>query len=399
MARATVAAPCAQIKTSPERWVNTSVDSLLLSARKAFDSEATLPAYHRVLDQIATAIDQCQLKKDESFAGRYPHLVDYIAALSLARRPDHELGFAVSDKQYFAETQRYVEIPAFLTDQTFLRAVSRYETIGKAKAYLRSLNASRKPADQLTFFSYESRHLGTPDNDDSFRRLLILVPGDSGSSVPEKWVQFGITDPGERVRIRNVSVVARRPLPDGTAATYFKDFFRTYRRDGSITINGRWEMGFGDDNCVQCHKSGVLPIFPEAGSVSANEEAALAAVNERFRSYGPPNFEKYRDEKRFGPTLSSASLEDRKRRFGSRFQGRVADAMTCNECHKPDRLGPLNWPMDQVLISSFIKGGQMPFGSDLKVSERKELYEKLIQEYFSTNPNNPGILKAWLISK
>ena len=189
------------------------------------------------------------------------------------------------------------------------------------------------------------------------------------------------------------------PAGNETTNVYFKDFYRTYQRDGSIMIKGRWELGEGDDNCVSCHKSGVLPIFPESGSVSADEQPSLLAVNQRFLSYGPAGFDKYRDETKFGPGLSSATLADRKRRFGSAFQGKVADAMSCSSCHKSERLGALNWPMDQVLISSFVKGGQMPFGSNLKTSERNELYDKLIQEYFAIGETNPGILKSWLLGK
>ena len=47
------------------------------------------------------------------------------------------------------------------------------------------------------------------------------------------------------------------------------------------------------DNCVRCHKSGILPIFPVEGSVSAGEQQALLAVNERFLTYGSPRFDKY----------------------------------------------------------------------------------------------------------
>ena len=140
--------------------------------------------------------------------------------------------------------------------------MSRSETLAEAKAYLRTLNDKREPSEQLTFFSYLSQHLGTPDNDDSFQRLLILVPGNPAIGVPEKWVQFGITDAGQRTRIRNLSVVATTPGPAGTSSVYFKDYFRTYSKDGTISVRGRWELGYGDDNCVKCHKSGVLPIFP-----------------------------------------------------------------------------------------------------------------------------------------
>lgn len=229
---------------------------------------------------------------------------------------------------------------------------------------------------------------------------MIVVPGNAEKGVPDKWVQFGVPDPGARASVRNVSVVAAVAGADRTFNAYFKDFYRTYRPDGSIAVDGRWELGEGDDNCTQCHKSGILPIFPVSGSVAANEQQALLAVNERFRSYGSPRFGNYLDPKKLGPGLSSASMENRRRRFGSNFEGTpAADAMVCSSCHSPDRLGTLNWPMDKILIRSYVVGGQMPLGHQLKISERRELYAKLIKEYFATDKDNPGILKSWLLSR
>lgn len=394
------ASPCARLKSSADAWVVMKVDLFVRAARAAYESDDNLPLYHRVLDGVTRQIRRCKLAEDEDFIGRYRAFVEYIQAAAIDRDPEHELGFLVSDKQYFAETSQYVEIPEFLTDQSFLRSVSRSETLGRAKSFLFRLNSTRAPAEKLIFFSYSSRHLGTPDNDDSYRRLLIVVPGNAAAGVPEKWVQFGITDPGVRVRTRNVSVVSIVPGSDGTSRVYFKDFFRTYRRNDQIKITGRWELGEGDDNCVQCHKSGVLPIFPEEGSLDAAEEPALRAVNARFLTYGTPRFDNYLDERKFGPGLSSASAENRAQRFGVNFARTLtARAMTCSSCHHHDRLGALNWPMDKVIISSFIKGGQMPRGHKLEPPARKDLYAKLIQEYFAINKTNPGILKSWLLSK
>lgn len=394
------ASPCLRLKSQPDAWVTAKVNALVLTARAAYIDDEALPAYERVLDHIASTIRQCKLSEDEGFVRRYREFVEYIEAASLDRQPDHELGFSVPDKQYFAETSKYVQIPDFLLTPGFLRSVSRYETLTKAKSLLRELNATRAPSDQLIFFSYKSRHLGTPDNDDSYRRLLIIVPGNAEKGIPDKWVQFGITDPGARIHVRNVSVVSAMVGNDGTYNAYFKDFYRTYRRDGSISINGRWELGYGDDNCVQCHKSGILPIFPVEGSVSPDEQQAVLDVNQRFLTYGSPRFDKYLDATKFGPGLSSASREDRNQRFGAGFDATVVShAMNCAACHQPDRLGYLNWPMDQVLISSYIKGGQMPFGYQLQRAEREELYEKLILEYFATDSAHPGILKSWLLGK
>ena len=399
-AHAADASPCAQLKSHPDAWIRAKVNALVLAARAAYESDEALPAYERELDRIAGTIRRCKLSQDEGFVSRHREFIEYIEAASLDRHPDHELGFSVPDQQYFAETSQYVQIPEFLLAPSFIRSVSRSETLEKAKSFLRLLNSSRASADQLLFFSYKSRHLGTPDNDDSYRRLLIVVPGNVEKGIPDKWVQFGVTDPGQRARVRNVSVVSAAVGSDGTFNAYFKDFYRTYRRDGSINIKGRWELGYGDDNCVQCHKSGILPIFPVAGSVSPNELQVAQAVNERFLTYGSPRFEKYLDTSKFGPGLGSANRGEREQRFGAGFDGTiVAHAMTCAACHRTERLGALNWPMDQTIISSYIKGGEMPLGYTLHKTERDKLYEKLIKEYFATDDANPGILKSWLLGR
>ena len=391
--------PCARVRSQPAAWVASRVDALVVAAHAAYEDDEALPAYERVLGGITDTIRRCELGRDEGFVSRYRELVEYVEAAALDQHPDHELGFVVPDRQYFAETRGLVQIPDFLTAQSFLRAASRDETLARAKSYLRLLNKKREPSEQLVFFSYKSRHLGTPDSDESYGRLLIVVPGNAGQGVPEKWVQFGVPDP-RRPRVRNVSVVSTIARPDGTSSVYFKDFYRTYRRDGSISIKGRWELGFGDDNCAQCHKSGILPIFPVAGSVSPDERQAVEEVNRRFRRYGPPRFDRYLDETKLGPGLGSATLADRNGRFGEDFvNSTVGRAMACAACHERDDLGALNWPMDRIVISSYIKGGMMPFGAALDDSQRGELYKKLIQEYFAADNAYPGILKSWLLGR
>jgi hypothetical protein len=62
-------------------------------------------------------------------------------------------------------------------------------------------------------------------------------------------------------------------------------------------------------------------------------------------------------------------------------------------------IGSLNWPMDSVLISSFVEGGRMPLGSNLNELGRTKLYKQLIEEYFSIDSKQPGILKSWLLRK
>jgi hypothetical protein len=395
------AAPCDRIKAQPDAWAKRRINELIVAARAWYERDRAQRAYERVIDGIASEVDKCRLAENAELRANYPEFLGYVALLALARQPDHELGFNVADRVYFAETRQYVEIPDFLLTPDFLRAVSRYETLPQAKAMLRQLNSARPPDDQLLFFSYESRHLGTPDNPDSYRRLLIVVPGNAAQRIPEKWVQFGIAEPRARASsVRNVSVVAVLAGAEGTTNVYFKDYFRSYRRNGSITVRGRWELGYGDDNCAQCHKSGVLPIFPVAGSVSRDEQAMVATVNARFLNYRRPGFDRYLDAGKLGPGLGSIrssgqqlfSEPGRSSPFG-------ADGKTCAACHHAEGLGAINWPMDRVLISSYVKGGQMPRGYKLTPPERNRLYQKLIQDYFAIDEANPGILKSWLLGK
>lgn len=381
-----LAAPCDVIKARPDVWMKRTVDVLVSSARAFYERDSAQYAYERVIDSTVKVMARCGLAQNVQFSAQYPEFIGFIATLALERKPDHELGFNVPDKIYFEQTRQYVEIPEFLLTPAFLRAVSRWETLPEAKTMLRQLNTRRPPEEQLIFFSYESRHLGTPDNPDSFRRLLIVVPGNATTKVPEKWVQFGIPDPGHRARVRNVSVVAVVPALDGTTNAYFKDYFRTFRRNGEITIKGRWELGAGDDNCTQCHKSGILPIFPEAGSVSRDEQPLVEKINQRFLDYGRPRFDKYLDTSKLGPGLGSNALLTSS-----------GKKVMCAECHQPNKLGSLNWPMDRVLISSYVKGGLMPLGFQLTAAERSRLYQQLIQDYFAIDEAKPGILKSWLL--
>jgi hypothetical protein len=394
------AAPCDQVKAQRDTWVLGRVNALIRAARAAYERDSAQTAYERQLDSITDTMRQCGLTREDEFVKRYPEFVQFVMTLSLERQPGHELGFTVADRVYFAETRRYVEIPDFLLSPAFLRAVSRYETLKQAKTMLRELNVARVADDKLLFLSYQSRHLGTPDNPDSYWRLLIVVPGNPAQHIPEKWVQFGVPDPRARAPVRNVSVVAVLPAAEGATNVYFKDYFRTTsRRNGSITIKGRWELGEGDDNCAMCHKSGVLPIFPENGTVSRDELETLQIVNERFLKYTKPRFDKYLDATTLGPGLGSTGASELHDSLAHSASTSGTDGVKCGACHQPNGLGSLNWPMDRVLISSYVKGGQMPFGSQLQPAERNRLYQKLIQEYFALDEANPGILKTWLLGR
>ena len=135
------AAPCSRTSAQRDAWVAARINSLVRAAHAAYQNDKAQRAYERVLDETAGTMKQCRLVEDRDFVNRYPEFVEYLKVLSLSRQNDHQLGFGVPDRLYFAETRAYVTIPDFLLAPRFLRAVGRFETLKQAKALLRQLNA------------------------------------------------------------------------------------------------------------------------------------------------------------------------------------------------------------------------------------------------------------------
>src|SRR6476620_2661978 len=155
-----LSAPCAKTITQQDAWVRRSVDLIVRRAHAAYEDEKAEKNYVRSQRLIANTIKQCKLAENAEFMSRYQEFVEYIRVLSLEHLRDHELGFEVPDKVYFAETGAFVTIPDFLLNTAFLQLVRKFETLPKAKAWLRAINATRPKGKQLLVLSFESRHLG-----------------------------------------------------------------------------------------------------------------------------------------------------------------------------------------------------------------------------------------------
>ena len=158
VAAASSSSTCVRVRSQPEAWVGSSVDALVAAAHAAYEDDEALPAYEKKLGGISDTIRRCELSRDERFASRYRELIDYVETAALDLHPDHELGFAVPDRQYFAETRELVQIPGFLRSRSFLHAVSRPETLPRAKEYLRQAGYKGEPIVLLTNKDYTSMY-------------------------------------------------------------------------------------------------------------------------------------------------------------------------------------------------------------------------------------------------
>ena len=81
-------------------------------------------------------------------------------------------------------------------------------------------------------------------------------------------MQFGITNPGKQVPVRNLSVVAVVPGENSSENLLPKIIFLRTPRNGSVAVKGRWELGYGDDNCVKPGIRVEYYRFFRRGSVS-----------------------------------------------------------------------------------------------------------------------------------
>src|SRR5262245_6126048 len=84
--RVGMAAPCSYITSHPDTWVNHKIDSLVRSARGAFDEESGELAFERLVRAIAVTLDRCKLVDDVAFVGRHNVFIDYIRMSALTTR-------------------------------------------------------------------------------------------------------------------------------------------------------------------------------------------------------------------------------------------------------------------------------------------------------------------------
>src|SRR5258705_7395191 len=98
------AVPCSQTNSQKDAWVTQRVDVLIRAARALYENDKAQKAYERVVDEISATMKRCRMTEDSSFVSRYPEFVEYLQLLSISQLSDHELGFIVPEKVYFAET-------------------------------------------------------------------------------------------------------------------------------------------------------------------------------------------------------------------------------------------------------------------------------------------------------
>ncbi len=454
------AALCTMSPAELAAWRDGAVRQLLTPTRQAggeryLEVDRVARLAWRIQEGIAAAQARCPERLGEGTPGGavVANLKRFAAAAGISSLPDHKFGFRVADRTYLDTVRRDIALPAPLTSQEFLAAVSDPARYRQAQQIVDRRNAGRPLAERWVTLLYKSRFLKTPDRT-TYGRFFIYIPADERGAQPEQWVQFGIATPDMRDHKRknqifSLSVVAvRRPPaaapPGSPVVTAVVDHWRVYKPDGTIELQTRLEAGHETENCYDCHKVAVLPIHPLAeygfGAdgrlvVKGDGDGEIPRwLNDKIAAYGPPDFggdgagRRHMDTAGFGPALGPVGAPRPDEQLarcaapvGAASFPRLREAMQCARCHSPTLLGNINYPQalrsDQdleillhpttgasmPLVPVHVAQGWMPPMSQqgpgpaprLTPEERAAVARCLTGEYYDA-ARGTGLLADWL---
>jgi hypothetical protein len=375
-----------------------------------------------------------------------------LMAITENGKTTHQLGLKISDRDYVEYSKPFLQFPARMMQQDFLKAM---DSPGGYQAAMKMIDDRNNDAadknNQWIALPFRAQFITTIDTlHRTYGRLLVFVPNEpapDGGRL-DKWVLWGIVTPDmdQATEMHNVSIFAVHTDTSGLhRTTYFGDFWRTRNADGTIDVSSSFLRELDPSgNCYQCHKSSILPFHPKAeykfgldGKLvekSAGDQLLGPALNGIVGSYGPPDFgpmplpnadanNRLMDVLNYGPPLGPADRVRSDAFITACVPGstpssdsiqNVRNAMQCDGCHTadPSGLGRLNYLLAvrsirdvtktfermESPIATFVKEGWMPPGNHLTPAERSTLAACALKEYYD-NQTTSGIFVDWLAAK
>jgi hypothetical protein len=356
------------------------------------------------------------------------NFVSFVQAQSLMASHGHSLGMKVSDREYWRSSASNLEFPALLRSQEFLAKLADPTRYNGAVKAIEENNRSLSKEKQWVVVPFIAGFVTSVDKT-TYGRLLVYVPNEPGpdNSVFDKWIMFAIATPDMATtpEIRSVSMVSVHRLAGRKAKTYFMDFFRERdRHTGNIRILPTALLPVNPSkNCYDCHKSGVLPLHPDAQMEFTDKGTMIVRkptvevfqkLNSLIRSYGPQD-RGDQDLAAYGPSLAPKDGEHSRELIRQATKGlelseesleRIKGSMNCGSCHQ--EFAPINYPQavqtkgdlaafkrKEGMLQTYVENGWMPANNDLTPAERKGLWRSLVKEYFDAETQT-GTLIDWL---
>jgi len=312
-------ASCPDSPTAWVAWRDNSILELLRLGKDPYDDnevdsdpavggEAYLDNVHVMSrsTRLARFIDDCEAAGFGPRAVAMGNLTLFVRANRNAdyqSNLENQFGHQMKDHSYLKKVRPQIELPCLLKHETFLDLISRPATYHEAQALIREQNDPGVdsvlgcPTDKRRVWRslfYKSQFLPTPDNAETFGRFFVLVEGKEKDQY-DSWIQFGVWLPGDsdeklQTPIQNVSIVSVSRSDDPRAekrVDAMADWWRV-DKDGKFGLElklRRLTPPYQTDNCLRCHKTLPIGIYPEAiydikpSSFSHPNPALLAKAN------------------------------------------------------------------------------------------------------------------------
>ncbi len=346
----------------------------------------------------------------------------------------NSLGLTITDREYIESTASVLEFPDLLKSQSFQWLLSDPKTYKMALEMIEAQNEVLPENQKWLAYFFRTQFILSVDQR-TYGRLLVIVPGHQTSEgmILDRWIQFAVATPDQspKTPICSVSeiVVLRNTSRPGVSKAYMADFMRErdcVSNEVRLTPNAFLSPS-PSSNCYDCHKSAVLPIYPEQvyqfsakGDLtekSGAQSELTATVHSFISRYGKTDFGPI-DVAAYGPCIGpshrnrsdSFIVEATKAEPIDRSSyPAIRENMDCAKCH--DGFAKINYQVavrsdrdakafkNQIgLVRAFIEKGFMPPNNTLTAAERRALWRCLSKEYFDPD-SGTGILIDWLKGK
>ncbi|MEO7340576.1 MAG: hypothetical protein ABI073_06840 [Luteolibacter sp.] len=397
-------------------------------------------------------------RNDPQLQSNMGNFISFIRSQSVMSDPKHQLGFTVSDQEYWNQISSKMVFPEFLRNKQFLHLMSDAATYEKGIEMLKEYVATLPVAEQWQILPFEAQFIksiqdGPPSPNQThgrtYGRMIVMVPNEplpDGGKM-DRWILYSLALPNlsdnaqpDEGTIRAVSMIAVQRPPESAQGqplkTYFMDFIREENQTTNEITMVPTAMENHSKNCYDCHKSAVLAIRPAAELHFVNGQIARKALLPdepvtsflkktiiRYKRYGIPDWG-YLEPATYGPSLGPEINRTNNKEYftnitqdlnlSSASVDRVMAAMDCSRCHED--FAPINYlqavpsnrdigstfRLGQSMIQTNIERGWMPPPSPLIIPltnpERVALFRCLTREYCDLSAGT-GILVDWLKGK
>lgn len=411
-----------------QRWRDSQIRRIL---EPTFDNGTEL-----VLDR-ATVVARCneafqylkqnppsKLKSLENFQ-RFVDSMHWMDLKESDGKAPHGLAMDIPDSDYWKFVQPVVEFPYLLRSQAFLKSMSSPSGYQTAVKMIDAQNRSLPQDQKWIVQPFRAQFIKSADQQ-TYGRMLVYVPNEklSNGKIRDRWIMFALATPDLKpgTEVRSVSFIAtvRDPSNPGEHEGYFADFMRDKNRaTGDIEINSNFLMKDSPSkNCVDCHKTAVLPIHPmslyrfdRSGKlvVDPDSKGPFPELNQTVFRLGKSQFT-HLEPQAYGPSLGSQMASTpfviQATSLTLTSAQKVAESSNCASCH--NSFAPINsWlalRSDQEtksyekkigLVQWAIESGYMPPNNTLTKDERHALWKTVTKQYCDLETGD-GDFVQWL---